>query len=85
MRVWIVVVALLLAPALALGDANRSHASAAVQVKISLSSQRMNVNVDGTHYATWAISTGRQGYGTPAGTFFVRNRCTRCIIRVATT
>ena len=46
-----------------------SEASAAVQVRISLSSQRMNVSVDGASYATWAISTGRQGYGTPAGTY----------------
>jgi lipoprotein-anchoring transpeptidase ErfK/SrfK len=45
------------------------RASAAVQVRISLSQQSMNVNVDGAHYATWAISTGRQGYGTPAGTY----------------
>jgi lipoprotein-anchoring transpeptidase ErfK/SrfK len=29
----------------------------------------LNVNVDGAHYATWPISTGRQGYGTPAGTY----------------
>jgi lipoprotein-anchoring transpeptidase ErfK/SrfK len=48
-----------------LGDA----AIAAVQVRISLARQSMSVTVDGTHYATWAISTGRQGYGTPAGTY----------------
>ena len=46
-----------------------SEASASVQVSISLSSQRMNVSVDGAPYATWPISTGRQGYGTPAGTY----------------
>lgn len=46
-----------------------SEASANVQVRISLASQRMNVSVGGAHYATWAISTGRQGYGTPAGTY----------------
>jgi lipoprotein-anchoring transpeptidase ErfK/SrfK len=45
------------------------EASASVQVSISLSSQRMNVSVDGAPYATWPISTGRQGYGTPAGTY----------------
>lgn len=52
-----------------LGDADLSQAFAAVQVRISLASQRMNVSVDGAPYATWTISTGRQGYGTPAGTY----------------
>ncbi|MGD9921551.1 MAG: L,D-transpeptidase [Pseudorhodoplanes sp.] len=65
MRVWIGVFGLLLL----LGDAAVSAASASVQVRISLSRQSMNVNVDGSHYATWAISTGKQGYGTPAGTY----------------
>jgi lipoprotein-anchoring transpeptidase ErfK/SrfK len=54
---------------MALGDAALSEASASVQVRISLTGQRMNVTVDGAPYATWAISTGRQGYGTPAGTY----------------
>jgi len=53
----------------ALGDAAFSQAMALVQVRISLARQTMNVNVDGAHYATWPISTGRQGYGTPAGTY----------------
>jgi lipoprotein-anchoring transpeptidase ErfK/SrfK len=53
----------------ALCDAALSGAFAAVQVSIRLSSQRMNVSVDGAQFATWAISTGRQGYGTPAGTY----------------
>jgi lipoprotein-anchoring transpeptidase ErfK/SrfK len=65
MRMWICCLAVLVA----LGDAALSRALAAVQVRISLARQSMNVNVDGTHYATWAISTGRQGYGTPGGTY----------------
>ena len=65
MRSWLCVFALLFL----YGDAVLSQALASVQVRISLSSQRMNVNVDGAHYATWAISTGRQGYGTPGGTY----------------
>lgn len=69
MRVRVFVLAFLLAPLFALAEAALSQALASVQVKISLSSQRMNVNVDGAHYATWAISTGRQGFGTPAGTY----------------
>jgi len=54
---------------LVFGAANLDQAHASVQIRISLSQQSMNVNIDGAHYATWAISTGRQGYGTPAGTF----------------
>lgn len=52
-----------------LGDTAAGGALANVQVRISLARQSMNVNVDGSHYATWPISTGREGYGTPAGTF----------------
>ncbi|HWV42950.1 L,D-transpeptidase [Pseudorhodoplanes sp.] len=51
------------------GDALFGQALASVQIRISLSRQSMNVNVDGAPYATWPISTGREGYGTPAGTF----------------
>jgi lipoprotein-anchoring transpeptidase ErfK/SrfK len=65
MRGWIFIAAALIA----LGDAAFGQALGAVQVRISLSRQSMNVNVDGAHYATWAISTGKQGYGTPAGTY----------------
>jgi lipoprotein-anchoring transpeptidase ErfK/SrfK len=62
-------VAIAILALLALADAALSEAFAAVQVRISLARQSMNVTVDGAHYATWPISTGRQGYGTPAGTF----------------
>jgi lipoprotein-anchoring transpeptidase ErfK/SrfK len=65
MRTWICVLAFLLA----IGDAAVSQAVASVQVRISLMRQSMNVNVDGAHYATWAISTGKQGYSTPSGTY----------------
>ena len=65
MRMWFCIVAMLLT----IGDAALSHALASVQVRISLSRQNMDVNVDGAHYATWAISTGKQGFGTPSGTF----------------
>jgi lipoprotein-anchoring transpeptidase ErfK/SrfK len=65
MRSWLCVFAFLFV----FGDAALSQALASVQVRISLSGQRMNVNVDGAPYATWAISTGKQGYGTPAGTY----------------
>jgi lipoprotein-anchoring transpeptidase ErfK/SrfK len=65
MRSWLCVFALLFF----FGDAALSKAFASVQVRISLSRQNMNVNVDGAPYASWAISTGRQGFGTPAGTY----------------
>jgi lipoprotein-anchoring transpeptidase ErfK/SrfK len=65
MRIWIGVLAVLVA----FCDAAFSQAYASVLVRISLARQSMTVNVDGAHYATWAISTGRQGYGTPSGTF----------------
>lgn len=64
MRILIFVFSLLV-----IGDAALARAFASVQVQISLSGQRMNVAVDGAPYATWPISTGRQGYGTPAGTY----------------
>jgi hypothetical protein len=60
---------LVLCTAVALGDAALNAALASVNVRISLARQSMNVTVDGSHYATWPISTGKQGYGTPAGTY----------------
>lgn len=65
MRVWIAIFAVLFA----FGDAAVSAALASVQVRVNLSRQSMNVNVDGAHYATWAISTGKEGFGTPSGTY----------------
>ena len=44
-------------------------ARADVLVQIDKSSQRMAVSVDGTMRYEWAVSTGRNGYGTPSGTF----------------
>ncbi len=44
-------------------------ASASLRATIDISSQRMTVTVDGRHYASWAVSTGRRGYGTPTGTY----------------
>jgi lipoprotein-anchoring transpeptidase ErfK/SrfK len=46
-----------------------SPASAKVDVSIDVSSQTMRVSVDGSHYATWRVSTGREGYYTPRGSF----------------
>jgi lipoprotein-anchoring transpeptidase ErfK/SrfK len=44
-------------------------ARADVVVQIDKSSQRMAVSVDGTVRYSWPVSTGRDGYGTPSGTF----------------
>jgi lipoprotein-anchoring transpeptidase ErfK/SrfK len=44
-------------------------AKAAVQVRIDKSSQRMTVSVDGRPAYSWAVSTGRGGFGTPTGSF----------------
>jgi lipoprotein-anchoring transpeptidase ErfK/SrfK len=44
-----------------------SKARADIAVRINLSQQTMSVEVDGAHYATWAVSTARPGYRTPKG------------------
>ena len=44
-------------------------ARAEVVVQIDKSSQRMAVSVDGSMRYNWPVSTGRDGYGTPSGTF----------------
>jgi lipoprotein-anchoring transpeptidase ErfK/SrfK len=42
---------------------------AGVVAHVDLSTQTMNVKVNGRHYASWKISSGRRGYGTPTGTW----------------
>lgn len=44
-------------------------AGAEVLVQIDKSAQRMEVSVDGAPRYNWPVSTGRDGYGTPSGTF----------------
>ena len=51
-------IALAMAPALA-----------NVEVTVDVSSQTMSVNVDGWHYASWRVSTAREGYHTPRGNY----------------
>jgi len=51
-------------------------AQAGVDIKVNLTTQRMNVIVDGSHYATWKVSTGRRGYTTPTGRYRIQ-RMTR--------
>jgi lipoprotein-anchoring transpeptidase ErfK/SrfK len=45
-------------------------ADAGILVHIDKSRQRMTVKVDGKVRHSWAISTGRRGYGTPSGTYY---------------
>jgi lipoprotein-anchoring transpeptidase ErfK/SrfK len=44
-------------------------AEAGVLVRVDRASQTMQVSADGAYLYTWRVSTGRPGYGTPAGTF----------------
>jgi lipoprotein-anchoring transpeptidase ErfK/SrfK len=44
-------------------------ARASVLAKISLSTQTMQVYVDGAPKYSWAVSTARNGYRTPVGSF----------------
>jgi lipoprotein-anchoring transpeptidase ErfK/SrfK len=46
-----------------------TRAEAGVRVEIDRGSQTMAVIVDGIQRYTWRVSTGRPGYGTPAGVF----------------
>jgi lipoprotein-anchoring transpeptidase ErfK/SrfK len=43
--------------------------AATVVANVDLSAQRMHVRVNGQHYASWRISSGRRGYRTPVGTW----------------
>ena len=52
--------------ALAPAESALAHA---VNVRIDLTHQRMDVTVNGMHYASWVISSGRQGYRTPTGSY----------------
>ena len=49
--------------------ASTQPSQASVTAKISLAQQRMEVHIDGKLTHTWAVSTGAEGFETPAGTF----------------
>ena len=46
-----------------------SATRAAIVITVDKSSQQMDVSVDGVPRYSWAVSTGRAGYGTPSGTY----------------
>jgi lipoprotein-anchoring transpeptidase ErfK/SrfK len=60
---------LVLAGAVILSGLALTPARADVVVQIDKSSQRMHVSVDGAMRYNWPVSTGRDGYGTPSGSF----------------
>ena len=45
---------------------------AAVVAHVDVSTQTLDLIVDGSHYADWAVSTAGNGYHTPRGTFRVQ-------------
>lgn len=65
---WSLVVAL----ALGFTGAPAGIARADVQVEVDVGSQTMDVYIDGQHRHSWAVSTGRDGYETPGGSFRAR-------------
>ena len=52
-----------------LGLLPSQSALATVTARISLAQQRMEVHVDGQLTHTWSVSTGREGFATPAGSY----------------
>ncbi|HRD78825.1 MAG TPA: L,D-transpeptidase, partial [Hyphomicrobiaceae bacterium] len=45
------------------------NAAASVKVHVDIGSQRMQVYIDGRLKHEWAVSTGRDGYETPTGSY----------------
>ena len=54
-----------------------ARAEANVLVRVSRGSQTMEVSVDGAPLYTWRVSTGRAGFGTPAGVFHPQRMAAR--------
>jgi lipoprotein-anchoring transpeptidase ErfK/SrfK len=73
-RNFIAYFGLLLCAALFSGEASAKipRVPAAVNVVVSISSQSMSVNVHGWPYGYWKVSTARDGYWTPRGSFRVQ-------------
>ena len=58
------------------------RAQADVLVRVDRASQTMEVSADGAYLYTWRVSTGRPGYGTPAGVFHPQWMAARWFSRV---
>jgi lipoprotein-anchoring transpeptidase ErfK/SrfK len=52
-------------------------AEADVLVRVNRGSQTMEVSVDDAYLYSWRVSTGRPGFGTPAGTFHPQRMAAR--------
>lgn len=63
--------ALAIAFVLAVMLADMAAAQAGVVIVVNKSTQRLAVSVDGTPRYEWPVSTARQGYNTPNGTYGV--------------
>jgi len=46
-------------------------ANAEILININKATQRMTVSVDGVQKYVWPVSTGKAGYATPSGTFWI--------------
>ena len=58
-----------------------SYADANVLVRVDRA-QTMDVSVDGASLYRWPVSTGRRGFGTPAGTFRPQRMAARWFLTV---
>ena len=61
--------AMLVAIPLLSGTAEAKRAADGLQVNVDVGGQNMQVYVDGKLAHRWSISTGRDGYDTPGGTY----------------
>jgi lipoprotein-anchoring transpeptidase ErfK/SrfK len=75
MRRFILTALLVALSFLSLSLATRVEAN--VLVRVSRGSQSMNVSVDGADLYSWRVSTGRRGFGTPAGVFHPQRMAAR--------
>ena len=75
MRRFILTALLVALSFLSLSLATRAEGN--VLVRVSRGSQSMNVSVDGADLYSWRVSTGRRGFGTPAGVFHPQGMAAR--------
>jgi lipoprotein-anchoring transpeptidase ErfK/SrfK len=69
LQVWLSGVAVVLAVMVGAGAAQAKRGGDGLQVNVDVSGQRMDVYVDGQLKHRWRVSTGRDGFDTPGGTF----------------
>ena len=63
---WFAAIVAAIFMALAPAEPALAHA---VTAHVDLTDQRVDVTVNGRHYASWAISSGRKGHLTPTGSY----------------